>query len=50
VPPRGICSRCSSGVAELRTFMCPSLPAGAKVQPQQLRMKDRIGDQIGGSE
>jgi hypothetical protein len=25
VPPRGACSHCSSGVAEPRTFICPSL-------------------------
>jgi hypothetical protein len=34
---RGACSRCLSGVAEPRTFMCPSSPAGATVQPRSLR-------------
>jgi hypothetical protein len=37
VPPRGACSRYLFGAAEPRTFTCPSLPGGAKVQPQPLQ-------------
>jgi hypothetical protein len=38
----GACSHCLSGVAEPRTFTCPSSPAGATVQP---RLSRRPGGQ-----
>jgi hypothetical protein len=36
-PPRDACICYLSGVAEPRTFTCPSSPAGAKVQPRPSR-------------